>query len=217
MDMLWKAGLIRVVTLHNDSLVNLHGEIIMKKFPCLQVETKCIPDQYEGIHSLETKKLAEPKIVELAKTFKDIDVLIISCAEDPAVQELKNQFDIPVVGAGSSVAALAARYGQHAGVLGITDYAPPPYERIFGDNLINLGKPEGVNNTIDLMKDEGKEAVVCLSMKLKEKGADSIALACTGMSTIGIARLLSDKTGLPIVDPVTAEGIMAYYECVKAL
>ena len=49
-------------------------------------------------------RAAIPKIIELAKTFKDIDALILSCADDPAVPELKEQFDIPVIGAGSSVA-----------------------------------------------------------------------------------------------------------------
>ncbi len=213
----WKAGLIRVVTLHDRLLAGMHGEIIMRKFPCLQVETKCIPDQYEGIYSQETKKIAIPKIIELAKSFQDIDVLIVSCADDPAVSELKEQLDIPIVGAGSSVAALASRYGKNAGVLGITDAAPPPYEQVFGENLINLGRPEGVNSTLDLMTDEGKEAVIRLAMKLKDKGADSIALACTGMSTIHAAELLSDKTGLPVIDPVTAEGLMAYYEYIKIL
>ena len=87
MEKRWKAGLIRVVTLADDSLTNIHGEIIMKKFPCLQIETKCIPDQPEGIHSPETKAAAIPKIIELAKAFKDIDALIISCADDPVTAE----------------------------------------------------------------------------------------------------------------------------------
>lgn len=217
MDRRWKAGLIRVVTLEDDSLAGMHGEIIMNKFPCLQIETKCIPDQYEGIHSPETKESAIPKIIELAKTFKDIKVLIISCADDPAVPELEKQLDIPVIGAGSSTAALASRYGRHAGILGITEYAPAPYEYIFGNDLINLGKPEGVNNTLDLMTDSGRESVVRLALQLRDAGADSIALACTGMSTIRIAGLLSEKTGLPVIDPVTAEGLMTYYEYVKTL
>ena len=55
MDKRWKVGLIRVVTLNDERLARMHGEIIMEKFPCLEVETKCIPDQYEGIHSPETK------------------------------------------------------------------------------------------------------------------------------------------------------------------
>ncbi|MCI8638990.1 MAG: hydantoin racemase [Coprococcus sp.] len=215
MDKRWKVGLIRVVTLNDERLARMHGEIIMEKFPCLEVETKCIPDQYEGIHSPETKKQAVPKIIELAKSFQDIDVLIVSCADDPAVLELRKQLEIPVVGAGGSVATLASRYGQRAGILGITDYAPPPYEQILGKGLINLGRPEGVNSTLDLMTSEGKESVVHLAMKLKEAGADSIALSCTGMSTIRIAGLLSDRTGLPVIDPVTAEGLMAYYEFVK--
>lgn len=67
------------------------------------------------------------------------------------------------------------------------------------------------------MTDAGKESVVRLAMRLKRAGADSIALACTGMSTIRVAELLSRETGLPVIDPVTAEGLMTYYEYIKTL
>ena len=52
-------------------------------------------------------------------------------------------------------------------------------------------------------------------MMLKDAGAGAIALACTGMSTAGVANPLAKKTGLPVIDPVTAEGLMAYYECLS--
>ena len=53
------------------------------------------------------------------------------------------------------------------------------------------------------------------AMRLKGYGAGAIALACTGMSTAGVAKPLAKKTGLPVIDPVTAEGLMAYYECLS--
>ena len=43
-----------------------HGKQIMEYFPELEVVTKCIPDQYEGIHSPELGEIAIPKIVETA-------------------------------------------------------------------------------------------------------------------------------------------------------
>ena len=101
------------------------------------------------------------------------------------------------------------------GILGITDYAPQPYLEILGDDLINLGKPDGVETTLDLVTEPGFKAVEKLAMRLKCYGAGAIALACTGMSTAGVAKPLAKKTGLPVIDTVTAEGLMAYYECLS--
>ena len=118
----YKAGLIRVITLPDAEAAGIHGRLIMEMFPNMTVETKCIPDQPDGLHSVESKNTAIPKIIEVAQSFKDIDVLIVSCADDPAVPELKNIVNVPVIGAGSSVAAIARRFGTKVGILGITDY-----------------------------------------------------------------------------------------------
>ena len=50
MDKKFKVGLIRVLTTEDEEVLSAHGKQIMSYFPELQVETKCIPDQYEGIH-----------------------------------------------------------------------------------------------------------------------------------------------------------------------
>lgn len=211
----YKAGLIRVITIPDAEVAGIHGRLIMEKFPNMTVETKCISGYPERLYSIELKNAAIPQIVEVAQSFKDIDVLIVSCAEDPAVPEIKNAVDIPVIGAGSSVAAIARRFGSKVGVLGITDHVPQPYLEILGKDLIDLGRPEGVVTTLDLMKESGVKAVEKLAMMLKDAGAGAIALACTGMSTAGVAKSLAKKTGLPVIDPVTAEGLMAYYECLS--
>ena len=211
----YKAGLIRVITIPDAEVAGIHGRLIMEKFPNMTVETKCISGYPEGLYSIELKNAAIPQIVEVAQSFKDIDVLIVSCAEDPAVPEIKNAVDIPVIGAGSSVAAIARRFGSKVGVLGITDHVPQPYLEILGKDLIDLGRPEGVVTTLDLMKESGVKAVEKLAMMLKDAGAGAIALACTGMSTAGVAKSLAKKTGLPVIDPVTAEGLMEYYECLS--
>ena len=89
MNSCYKAGLIRVITLPDAEAAGIHGRLIMEMFPNMTVETKCIPDQSDGLHSVESKNAAIPKIIEVAQSFKDIDVLIVSCADDPAVPELK--------------------------------------------------------------------------------------------------------------------------------
>lgn len=63
----FQVGLIRVLTSDDPHFVDMHGQIIMDHFPGIQVESRCIPDQWEGIHSHELELIAVPKIVELAK------------------------------------------------------------------------------------------------------------------------------------------------------
>lgn len=52
-------------------------------------------------------------------------------------------------------------------------------------------------------------------MELKHAGAEEIALACTGMTTIDIAEELENVCKILVVDPVIAEGLIAYYECIR--
>ncbi len=212
---IYNVGIIRVVSFTDDEMLNLHGKIIEEYYPMLKVTSKCIPDQPYGIHDDETEIIAVPKIIELAKNWKGIDALIISCAGDPAVHELRNILDIPIIGAGESTALLALRYGKVFGTLGITKDIPKAYTRILGDRIVGTCDVPGVVSTLDLMSDEGKKKVVNKAIELKSLGAEVIALACTGMSTIGIANQLEQTLNIPVVDPVIAEGLIAYYECVK--
>jgi Asp/Glu/hydantoin racemase len=211
----FKVGLVRVVTLSDQDLLNLHGRIIEDKFPQLEVTSKCIPNQPYGIHDDETELMAVPKILNLAKEWDDIDALIISCAGDPALKELKEVLSIPVIGAGESTAMLAMRYGKPYGVLGITEEAPVAYKNMFGENIVGTCKIDGITSTLDLMTDEGKEKVIRKAVELKEVGAEVIALACTGLATIGIARELERITGIPIIDPVLSEGAVTLFECIR--
>lgn len=215
MEKKFKIGLIRVLTTDDEEVLQAHGKQIMSHFPGLEVETKCIPDQYEGIHSQELGEIAVPKIVATAKTFTDVDMIIVSCADDPGVKEVREALPgIPVTGGGETTVALALKYGEKIGVLGITDYAPQAYVRMIPDQMI-LVKPDGVDSTLDLMTPEGRKSTIKTGMQLKEQGAQVIALACTGLATIGIAKELEEATGLPVIDPVLAEGLFAYFESIR--
>lgn len=212
----YNIGLIRVVSFEDEDLLNLHGKIIEEYYPSLQVVSKCIPEQPNGIHDDETEELAVPKIIELAKNWKGIDALVISCAGDPGVKELKEILDIPVIGAGESTALLAQRYGDTFGVLGITKEIPRVYKEILGSNIVGTCDVEDVASTLDLMNEHGRKKVIEKAIELKKRGAQVIALACTGMATIGIAKELEEVCNIPVIDPVIAEGLIALYECVRS-
>lgn len=206
---------IRVVTLEDRELLELHGKLIESYFPMLHTDSFCIADQPRGVCDPETTALAVPKIIALASTHQDADAIVVSCCGDPAVDELREALSVPVIGAGSSVSAAARGLGKRTGVLGITEEVPLPYRSILGNSLIDLGRPEGISCTLDLMTQAGRESVLRKARELKAAGADCIALACTGMSTIRIAREIERDCGLPVADPVMAEGLFAYYACLR--
>ena len=208
---------IRVVTMEDPNLLQMHGRLIEQYFPMLHTVSRCIAEQPTGVCSPETKALAVPKILEIARASRDVDAVVISCCDDPAVEELRKELKVPVIGAGSSVCAVARSIGKQIGVLGITEYVPETYRQMLGEGYIHLGRPEHVTCTLDLMTGEGREAVIRKALELKAFGADCIALACTGMSTIQITRTLQEACGLPVVDPVMAEGLFAYYACLQTV
>lgn len=216
MDKKFKVGVIRVLTSDDQAFVDMHGDIIEKHFPGIECISKCIPDQPEGIHSHELERIAVPKIVETAKSFEDVDMIIVSCADDPGVEEVRKALPGTVVtGGGETTAALAMGYGDRIAILGIVDYAPKAYLRMIPDKIVALGKPKGVDSTLDLMTPEGRKSCLKTAGELKEKGAQVIALGCTGLTTIGIAREIEDAVGIPVIDPVLAEGLFAYFESIR--
>lgn len=203
----YKIGILRVRTTEDSEILNSHQKILMKYFPEFEIETRCIPNQYKGLYNQEAHDKALPDIISMAKDWeKDLDGLIISCADDPGVDILKKELSIPVVGAGASAACLSVLHGLKTGVLGIEEDTPQSMKKVFGDRVVFYVKPEGVLSTNDLETEEGKNAILKSAYKLKKFGAEIITFACTGLSTMGAAKLINE-VGLPVVDGVIAEGI----------
>jgi allantoin racemase len=211
--MTMRVGLIRVLTTKDKNLLNAHGRLIEGRFPELKVESRCIEDQPEGIHDEHTCAIATPKIYKLGKEMEQegMKAIIVSCADDPGVKELREAVHIPVIGAGSSSACLALSFGSKVGVLGITESAPRVMKDILGDHLIAETRPEGVRTTLDLMTDKGRKNALKAVETLRSHGAEVIALACTGYATIGIKEDLERAAGFPVVDAVEAAGLFTWH------
>jgi Asp/Glu/hydantoin racemase len=140
-----------------------------------------------------------------------VAAIFISCAADPGLTEVRRAVRIPVVGAGSAVAAVALNLGERVGVLGITDQPPRPVARVLGDRLAACVRPAGVTTTRHLMEPDGQQRALEAARELVTAGADTIALACTGLVTIGMAPILQRELGIPVVDAVIAGGLMIRY------
>ncbi|MCJ7506068.1 AroM family protein [Candidatus Bathyarchaeota archaeon] len=208
-----KVGIIRVLTTRDEDLLNAHGRLIESHFPQLETVSRCIQDQPEGIHDEHTKQIAVPKVVRLGREMEaeGVKALIISCADDPGLDELRKNVKIPVIGAGSAAASLALSLGRRIGVLTLTEGTPEPVKKILGNSFLADIKTEGVMTTLDLLDEKRKTQLISSARELKAKGADVILLSCTGYATIGIAQELKQSLGIPIVDPVLASAMATWY------
>lgn len=205
-------GLLKVMTMRDDE-ADPHDAIIEARFPGLKVISRCIEHQPEGIYDEETEKMALPRILELGKRMEKegISALIVDCASDPGVDELRKILKVPVIGAGSSAASLALSIGTRVGTLGIREDAPKIMKKILGSHLVGAVKPEGVRSARDLMTEKGRENSIAAGEILINKGIDVICLACTGYSRLGIDEELRDKAKVPVIDALKAAGLFAWY------
>src|SRR5699024_1494551 len=148
---------------------------------------------------------AIPKIVELARGMEKsgkYKALTISCAADPALQEVKQAVSIPVYGAGAVGANISKTLGDNVGVIGITEEAPPNILKVLGNHY----EPT-LRNTVSLFSDDAKNKLVMLMNRMKEEGADVILFACTGFSTIHLKQFAKDRVTIPMVDLVEAQAV----------
>ncbi|MGW4235316.1 aspartate/glutamate racemase family protein [Streptomyces sp. NPDC004749] len=205
-------GIIRVLTSDDPAVVGDHGRLLEQRYRFPAV-SRCIPGQPHGIHDDESHRRAEPKIVALARELaaEGAGTLIISCAADPALEQTRAAVGVPVIGAGSAAAAAALALGSRIGVLGIRDDAPPAVVAVLGSHFAGSVRPRDVRRTTDLRTPWGAEAVSEAAASLVERGADTLLLACTGLTSIGVRPRLEELLGVPVVDPVLAAGLMASY------
>ncbi len=204
-------GLIRVLTLSDQKEIDRHGLIIEGAFSGLKVRSRCIEDHPKGLYDKISEEEAKPKIISLAKELrKGVEAIIVSCAADPAVKELKEILNIPVIGAGESLASVSRTLGGSVGVITITNNVPDPVRRGLGERYLTWKKVEGVESTLDLKEGDILARTLNTATALRKQGSNVIALACTGFSTAGVAPKISKELGMPVVDPVLAAGSIVY-------
>jgi Asp/Glu/hydantoin racemase len=198
-------GVLRVLTLEDPDDVSLHGRVIEQQFPHISTTSQCIPNHPEGIPSVEAEEEALPYVKRLGREMAgDVDVLTISCALDPAVSALDDEIDIPVVGAGASVAAAALARGETVGTLGLESGTPPVVRNLLGDRLGATESVEGAETTNFLMTEEGQTEIRKAVKRLADAGCDVVAPSCTGLTTSGVLADIGVSLEIPVVDPVIA-------------
>lgn len=202
-----KVGIIRVLTTDNQQVLQEHSKLL-KHYYGIESESRCIPDQLTGIFDDASEEKAVPKIVELGKQYEKegFDAIFLSCAADPGLQKLRAAVSIPVISAGSASARIAALMKLPTAVIGIGAEAPKPFKKYLGDDVL-YERPEGVRNTTDLLKPEGKRNALAMCQRLYDSGIKVIAFSCTGFSTIDLSSAIREELGGVAVDAVQAAGL----------
>ena len=208
-DVTMPLGIIRVLTTSDDRVLQEHARILETRYG-LQSLTRCIADQPNGIFDAASEAMAVPKIVQLGRELVDAGcgALFLSCAADPGLALLRAAVPVPVISAGSAAARVAEHLALPVAVLGIGAEAPAPFRTLLGQD-VPYARPEGVTQTTDLLKPEGRARALACVERLLANGARVIAFSCTGFSTIGLAPYLRERLGCVVVDAVDASGMFA--------
>jgi allantoin racemase len=155
-----------------------------------------------------------PEIVRLAMDGEKegFDGAIIDCFVDPGLEAAREAVSYPVVGAGFSSVQLGLSVGHRIGIVTIMSSILPMVRRL-NSAYINSGQVVSVRSidvpVLNIFNDHliydklFEESVKAI----KEDGADSIVLGCTGLGGMAFniaTRLSADGMEVPVVDPIGA-------------
>lgn len=208
-------GIIRVLTTENEKVLGEHGKK-MDEFLHIQSETYCIDDQPRGIYDDVSEAIAVPKIVQLAKemeAMKKYKALTISCAADPALQEVREEVTLPVLGAGSVGAYAAKMVGSKVGIVGITENVPENIQQVLAEKFHSYTFEPSLRDTVSLFSEDSKKKLLTIMQEVEKEGADVILFACTGFSTIQLKKYVETAIHVPVIDLVEAQAIA--YQFIK--
>jgi len=166
-----------------------------------------------AIESARDAGLIVPELIRLAPLAEQrgFDALIIGCYSDPGIDALRELLTIPVVGPGAASLYLAAQLGTRIGVL-------TPSGRGFGRlaarlralgiaPLLASSRAVGFS-VMELARqapDALDKAAAAARLAVAEDGADVLVLGCMSMAFLpGVCEALSERAGVPIVNPVIA-------------
>ncbi len=198
-----RVGLIRVVSGLDHDQMQAHGRILEKVYPFLTVITEAIGGFPDGLYTEEMERQAIPEILRVARQLAPcVDVIAVSCAADPGVQELRRMLSVPVVGAGSCLGFVGRALETKLGILTVGPYVPKAVVESLQGCQIAWRQVEGVHRTTELPG--ALDVTVRAASALLDEGCGAIALACTGFSTIGAAKALREALSIVVLDPVVA-------------
>ncbi|MEM3684088.1 MAG: aspartate/glutamate racemase family protein [Conexivisphaerales archaeon] len=182
----------------------------------VKVEVKAVDEGPESIESPYDEYLCVPPTIKLVRSFeKDFDAAIIGCFGDPGIEALRDAVKIPVAGPGESSMLFASTLGHKFSVItinrGVFSIIEGIAERLGVAKRMASIRGTGLTVTETNEKPEmAKTKLLEASREAVERdGADTIVLGCMSEAFLGFDKVISEKLGVPVVNPVVASLRMA--------
>ena len=141
----------------------------------------------------------------------EADAYVIACASDPGIDAVRAATSKPVFGIFRCAVAAAVARGERFGVIGMVDASLARHrqalramgleERLAGEIPLNL-----LMETL-LDPAAARAALIAVGRELKEQGAESLILGCTGMAHH--RSIVRQEVGIPVIEPSQAAAAVA--------
>ncbi len=135
--------------------------------------------------------------------------MIIGCFGDPGLAPARELVDIPVIGPGQAGALAAAQLGQRFAIITVVDEVVPALHRqmrVYGlENFV--ADIRAVDVPVLELRERADEVLGTLELEAHaalQAGADTLVLGCMTMGFLDVARSLSQRLGVPVINPVLA-------------
>lgn len=179
--------------------------------PDVELHMECLTQNRIEIDSALDAALAAPEIISMAiKAEREgYDAVVLYCFSDPAVDACRELLHIPVVGGGQASCLLAPLVGRQAGLL-LADTTRYAEKQLFveqcGVDARRISAIGGIaargvdlwaerERVLELLAEAGERLV-------RERRVQVLLLGC--LSFLGLAQPLSERVGVPVIDPAVA-------------
>ena len=176
--------------------------------PGTQISVDCIPGGPISIESVTDEVTAGPYLLEAGRQAQreGYDAFVVYCFSDLAVDALRENLSIPVIGPGAVALAAADMLSNRFTVVTTVERNVSRTLRRLKQNPLCREKMAGVralNIPVAELRDDPKATIRYLSKlcqrAVEEERADTLVLGCLGLAEYGDA--LEQEVGIKVIDP----------------
>ncbi len=176
-----------------------------------ELHMECLQNTQLELSSELDASLAAPEIISMAVAAEKngYDAVVLYCFSDPACAACREAVSIPVVGGAQAALLLAPFLARQCGVL-LADAQRIPEKKLFLAHLgLNAERISGIAGIdfrgIDPWQQREQalsQLEACGRRLMQNTGAQLLILGC--LSFLGLAAPLSERLGIPVIDPAIA-------------
>ena len=194
-----------------EELVRREGYLNAAAFPGTEAVVRETENGPASVESSAEEYLSVPGILHAAPRLEaeGFDAMIIGCFGDPGLAPARELVDIPVIGPGQAGALAAAQLGQRFAIITVVEEVVPAIRRqmrVYGIEGL-VADIRAVDVPVLELRQRAEQVLGTLELEAHaalSAGADTIVLGCMTMGFLDVARTLSERLGVPVINPVLA-------------